>query len=342
MCNINPEKFLRYVMKKYDVYGMGNALVDIEFSVNDAFLNAKNIEKGFMTLVDEERQNTIMEHFNGNGGGKVACGGSAANTVIGLSYFGGKAFYSCKVADDEHGHFYMNDMHAAGVETNIKGVMQKGITGKCLVMVSEDAERTMNTFLGLSETLSEKDLDLDALEASEYLYIEGYLVTSDSARAAVKKAYAHAKAKGVKIALTFSDPAMVKYFKDGLVEMTGEGVDLLFCNKEEAMLWTECESVDAAAEKLKKTAKNFCMTLGSEGALVYDGNQYIKIAPNPVKAVDTTGAGDLFAGSFMYGITNGMSYKEAGDLASIASSKVVGKFGPRLTKNDHDELLKKA
>lgn len=327
-------------MKKYDVYGMGNALVDIEFSVNDGFLSESGIEKGFMTLVDEERQNTIMKHFNGNGGGKVACGGSAANTVIGLSYFGGKAFYSCKVADDELGHFYMNDMHSAGVVTNIDGIMEKGVTGKCLVMVSQDAERTMNTYLGISEFLSENDLDIEALKASEYLYIEGYLVTSDTARAAAIKAYQQAKANGVKVALTFSDPAMVKYFSDGLKSMTGEGVDLLFCNREEAMLWTGCESEEAAAEKLKETAEKFCMTLGSEGALLYDGNDYIKIAPNSVSAVDTTGAGDLFAGSFLYGITNGMSFEQAGSLASLASSKVVSKFGPRLKKEDHEVILK--
>ena len=327
-------------MKKYDVYGMGNALVDIEFSVNDGFLSEKGIEKGFMTLVDEDRQNTIMEHFNGNGGGKVACGGSAANTVIGLAYFGGRAFYSCKVADDEHGHFYMNDMHAAGVETNIHAVMEKGVTGKCLVMVSEDAERTMNTYLGISETLGEKDLDIAALKSSEYLYIEGYLVTSPSARAAAIKAYKDARANGVKVAMTFSDPAMVKYFGDGLKEMAGEGVDLLFCNREEASIWTGCDTVEAAAEALKKTAKNFCMTLGSEGALVFDGNEYIKISPNMVKAVDTTGAGDLFAGSFLYGITNGMSFEQAGKLASLASSRVVSKFGPRLNKDEHNTLLK--
>ncbi len=135
---------------------------------------------------------------------------------------------------------------------------------------------------------------------------------------------------------------MVKYFKDGLKEIIGDGVDLLFCNFEEAMIWTGCETVEETAEQLKKTATNFCMTLGSEGgALVYDGKDYIKIAPNPVKAVDTLGAGDLFAGSFLYGITNGMSFKEAGDLASAASSRVVGKFGPRLTKAEHDELAKR-
>ncbi|PLX69592.1 MAG: adenosine kinase [Denitrovibrio sp.] len=328
-------------MKKYDVYGMGNALVDIEFSVKDNFFSDNEIEKGLMTLVDEERQNSIMKHFNGNGGGKVACGGSAANTVIGLSYFGGKAFYTCKVADDEHGHFYMDDMHSAGVETNIKGVMEEGVTGKCLVMVSDDAERTMNTYLGASETLSEKDLDLEAIKASEYLYIEGYLVTSDIARVAVKKAYVTALENGVKVALTFSDPAMVKYFKDGMKEMVGDGVDLLFCNAEEAMLWTDCDNVNEAAEKLKRTATNFCMTLGSEGALLYDGKEYINIAPNKVTAVDTTGAGDLFAGSFLYGITNGMTFQQAGDLASAASSQVVSKFGPRLTKEEHDELAKK-
>jgi len=328
-------------MKKYDVYGMGNALVDIEFSVKDNFFSDNEIEKGLMTLVDEERQNSIMKHFNGNGGGKVACGGSAANTVIGLSYFGGKAFYTCKVADDEHGHFYMDDMHSAGVATNIKGVMEEGVTGKCLVMVSDDAERTMNTYLGASETLSEKDLDLEAIKASEYLYIEGYLVTSDIARVAVKKAYVTALENGVKVALTFSDPAMVKYFKDGMKEMVGDGVDLLFCNAEEAMLWTDCDNVNEAAEKLKRTATNFCMTLGSEGALLYDGKEYINIAPNKVTAVDTTGAGDLFAGSFLYGITNGMTFQQAGDLASAASSQVVSKFGPRLTKEEHDELAKK-
>jgi len=329
------------IMKKYDVYGMGNALVDIEFSADETFFEKCGIEKGLMTLVDEDRQNTIMKHFNGNGGGKVACGGSGANTVIGLSYFGGSGFYTCKVADDEHGHFYMKDMHGAGVDTNIHNIMKQGVTGKCLVMVSSDAERTMNTYLGVSEHLHETDLDEEALANSEYLYIEGYLVTSDSNRASAIKAYQLAKEKGVKIALTFSDPAMVKYFKDGIAEMTGEGVDLLFCNKEEAELWTGCEGVEETAEKLKETAKQFCLTLGSEGALVYDGNEYIKIAPNPVKAVDTTGAGDLFAGAFLYGITNGMTYRQAGDLASYASAQVVSKFGPRLTKSEHDEILKK-
>lgn len=325
-------------MKKYDVYGIGNALVDIEFSVPDIFLEENGIEKGFMTLVDEQRQKAIIHYFEGIGGGKVACGGSAANTVVGLSRLGGKAFYSCKVADDEYGHLYMNDMHEAGVETNIQTIMKDGITGKCLVMVSGDAERTMNTFLGISEKFNELDIDTEALGASEYLYIEGYLVTSDSARAAAKKAYQAAKAKGTKIALTFSDPAMVKFFKDGLKEMIGDGVDLLFCNKEEGQLWTGCESVDDIAEKLKESAKNFCLTLGSEGALVYNGAECIKIAPHAVKAVDTTGAGDLFAGGFLYGITNGMSYEDAGNLASRASSKVVSRFGPRLNIEEYKSL----
>lgn len=326
-------------MKKYDVYGIGNALVDIEFSVPDVFLVENGIEKGFMTLVDEERQDAVMCYFEGIGGGKVACGGSAANTVVGLSRLGGKAFYSCKVADDEYGHFYMTDVHDAGVSTNIHSIMHEGVTGKCLVMVSEDAERTMNTFLGISEKFGESDLDFNALSASKYLYVEGYLVTSDSARAAAKKAYQAAREKGTKIALTFSDPAMVKFFKDGLKEMVGEGVDLLFCNKEEAQLWTGCETVEDIAEKLKESAKTFCLTLGSEGALVFDGAKCTRIAPNTVKAVDTTGAGDLFAGSFLYGITNGMSFEEAGKLASLASSKVVAKFGPRLSAEEYKSLV---
>jgi fructokinase len=234
----------------------------------------------------------------------------------------------------------MNDMHSAGVDTNIVSSMEKGMTGKCLVMVSKDAERTMNTYLGVSETLSEKDLYLTAIESSEYIYIEGYLVTSDSARDAAVKASSYARSKGVKTAVTFSDPAMVKYFKNGLKEMTGAGVDLLFCNREEASIWCESENTDDIIAGLKKTASQFCMTTGSEGAIVFDGEKLIRIAPNRVQAVDTTGAGDLFAGSFIYGITHGMDFAKAGALASLASSKVVERFGPRLSPEEHKEIFR--
>ncbi|MDH5734750.1 MAG: adenosine kinase, partial [Gammaproteobacteria bacterium] len=224
-------------MKKYHVYGVGNALVDMEFEIEDAFLQTSGIEKGVMTLVDEQRQHELIAHLDAFEG-KKASGGSAANTIIAVNYFGGNAFYSCKVANDELGDFYVNDLLAAGVDTNIGDGRKEGVTGKCLVMVTPDAERTMNTFLGITETFSVDELHQDAIKDSEYLYIEGYLVTSETGRHAAIEARKIAEKFGVKTALTFSDPAMVEYFKSGLAEMLGEGVDLLFCNEAEARSWS--------------------------------------------------------------------------------------------------------
>jgi len=326
-------------MRKYDIYGMGNALVDIEFKVSDAFLEKHDIEKGFMTLVGEKKQTTLVNEFNGGSEGAKACGGSAANTIIGASYFGAKCFYSCKVADDEFGHFYRDDMAAANVDSNLIGTLPKGVTGKCLVMVSPDAERTMNTHLGISETLSEYELDVDALKNSKYFYAEGYSVTSDSARAAVKKAMEIAKEHGVRTSMTFSDPAIVTYFKDGLNELIGNGVDLLFCNKEEAMVWADTSDFETALSALKSIAKTYVVTLGAEGALIFDGNINFTIDTKSVQAVDTTGAGDLFAGAYLYGITNGLNERESGKLACEAASSVVEKVGPRLPKKQCQSLL---
>jgi len=326
--------------KKYDVYGLGNALVDIEFKVDEKFLEDKGIEKGLMTLVDDETQRHIMEEFNSNGGGNMACGGSAANTIIAVSCFGGRAFYSCKVGEDELGDFYLLDLKSAGVDTNNNDHGDDGETGKCLVMVTPDADRTMNTYLGITGDLSENELDFESIKQSEYVYIEGYLVTNDNARKAAVKVREFAKENDVKVALTFSDPAMVKYFKDGMKEMVGDGVDLLFCNKDEAFEWTGAENLEDALVEIKKIAKEFVVTLGSEGSLIYNGEDFIKIKPNMVDALDTTGAGDLYAGAFLYGITNGLGYEKAGELASLGSSEVVAKYGPRLANERYAELAK--
>lgn len=259
--------------KKYHVYGIGNALVDMEFEVHDEFFGKYGIDKGVMTLVDEPRQHRLIAHLDAFAG-KKACGGSAANTIIAVSYFGGKSFYSCKVANDELGDFYIRDLQAAGVDSNLgNGSRKDGITGKCLVMVTPDAERTMNTFLGITETFSVDELHQDALINSEYLYIEGYLVTSDTGRHAAIEARRIAEENGVKTALTFSDPAMVKFFRDGLAGMIGKRVDLLFCNEHEAKTWAGSDSLDEAVAALKKVADTFAITLGGRGALVYDGKQ---------------------------------------------------------------------
>jgi len=325
-------------MKKYHVYGIGNALVDMEFEVDDAFFETYGIDKGLMTLVDEQRQHELMNHLDAFEGRK-ACGGSAANTIMAVSSFGGRGFYSCKVSADELGDFYIDDLKAAGVDTQLGSQREEGITGKCLVMVTPDAERTMNTFLGITETFSRTELDVNALKESEYLYMEGYLVTSPSGRTAAIEAREIAQQSGVKTALTFSDPAMVEFFRDGLGEMLGSGVNLLFCNEMEAKNWAGTDDLAEAVRSLKTVADEFAITLGSKGALVYDGQHEIEISPHPIKALDSNGAGDMFAGAFLYGITHGHSHYEAGNIASLAAARVVSQFGPRLARDEHREIL---
>ncbi len=327
-------------MKKYQLYGIGAALVDTEVEVTDSDLVTLNIEKGLMTLVDEERQHYLQSELGSHlVASKRASGGSAANTIIAASYFGAKTFYSCKVANDENGDFYLNDLKAAGVDSLYAHDRADGITGKCLVMITPDAERTMNTFLGVSETLSIEQVSAEAIQASEYLYIEGYLVTSSTGRAAAIEARKIAEKHGVKTALSLSDPGMVQFFKDGLKEMIGDRVDLIFCNQDEALGWSGLDTIEAACEELKKIANSFAVTKGAEGALLYDGSNYINIAPHKVNAIDTNGAGDMFAGAFLYGITSGQSYQAAGDLASKASATVVSQYGPRLKAPQHKTLL---
>ena len=325
-------------MKKYHVYGVGNALVDMEFEVEDSFFQSNGIDKGVMTLVDEDRQHELLGHLDAFEG-KKASGGSAANTIIATSYFGGKSFYSCKVANDELGDFYVNDLQEAGVDSNVGDGRKDGITGKCLVMITPDAERTMNTYLGITANFSVDELHLSAIKDSEYLYIEGYLVSSDTGRHAAIEARKAAEESGVKTALTFSDPAMVQFFKDGLKEMIGNKVDLLFCNEAEAMSWADTDNLESAIDSLKQVASTFAITRGAEGATLFDGKNLIEISPHDVKAVDSNGAGDMFAGAFLYGITHGHSFYEAGNIASLAAAKVVSQFGPRLAASAHKEIL---
>lgn len=323
----------------YHIYGIGNALVDKEFEVDDAFFNDAGIEKGMMTLIEADQLASMLEILTSRYGlKKRACGGSAANTIIGASYFGANAFYTCNVANDEAGDFYIADMKAAGVDTNMGDDRDEGVTGKCLVMVTPDAERTMNTHLGITSELHQNHINEDALAQSEYAYIEGYLVTSDPSRAAAIQVREMARKHGVKVAMTFSDPAMVQFFKDGVKEMIGDGVDLLFCNEQEAKLYADTDSLDDAIDAIKKVAKTFAITLGSQGALAFDGDTLHTIAPNAVTAVDSNGAGDMFAGAFLYAITHGHDFAAAGRLASAASSKVVSQFGPRLDAEQHEPL----
>jgi sugar/nucleoside kinase (ribokinase family) len=324
--------------KKYDVYGIGNALVDMEFEIEEEFITKAKIAKGLMTLVDEARQHEITSTLHGIAH-KRTSGGSAANTMIAVSEFGGKSFYSCKVANDETGEFYLKDLLENGVETNLcSRTLEAGITGKCIVLITPDSDRTMNTFLGITSNFSTKELVEENLKNSNYLYIEGYLVASPTGKEAMIEAKKIAEANDVKTSICFSDVSMVKFFGDGLKEVIGNGVDLLFCNEAEAYAYTNTENLKEAANEIKKIAKTFAITLGPKGALVYDGKDEILVPTLKVDAIDTNGAGDLFAGVMLYGINNGMTYEEAAKLGCYASARLVTQFGARLQKGQASEI----
>ncbi len=325
---------------KYDVYAIGNAVVDYVTETSDQFLNEHSIEKSVMTLVDEDRQMSVLAGID-SGVTKKEGGGSAANTVVAASMLGGKCFYSCKVANDGDGHFFLKELSDIGIDTNLsKKELESGVTGKVLIMVTPDSERTMNTFLGISSEFGTKQLDFDALSSSRYLFIEGYLVASETGRQAMKEAKKFAEENGVKVSLTFSDPSMVKYFREEMEDVVGASVDLLFCNEEEALLFTKTDNLVDARKELRKVAKKFVITQGRNGSLIFDGDTFINIEPYEVTAVDSNGAGDMFSGAFLYAITNGHTFASAGKLASKASSDVVSKYGPRLTFSKLQEIKK--
>jgi len=328
-------------MTRYSLYGLGNALVDIECEVSLDLLQKLGVDKGVMTLLEEETQDKILAMLADHPL-KRGCGGSAANTVIAFSQLGGKAFYSCKVANDEAGKFYLEDLIQCGVDNNLQHqALTDGVTGKCLVFVTPDADRTMNTFLGITATFSEAELMPEAIAAAEYTYIEGYLVTGPQAKAAAVKARELAQAAGKKEAFTLSDVNMAKFFKDGLLEIIGPGIDLLFANESEAFTMADTEDLGTAVDYLKSLSKCFALTRGPAGSLIFDGEQLLEIDPVPVKAIDTVGAGDMYAGALLYGLTHGMGFTEAGNLASLASAQLVTNLGPRMETSAMQVLLAK-
>lgn len=316
-------------MKQFQVYGIGNALVDIDIEIDRSTLEKFNIAKGVMTLIDEETHHRLLKELHGIEHLK-SCGGSAANTLFTMQQMGAKTFYSCKIGADEAGDFFYRDLIAQGIHTNLHERPREGVTGKCIVLVTPDADRTMNTFLGATAKFSKEQLCENALKSAEYLYIEGYLVAQPKACEAAVLARELAQKHQVKTALSLSDPNMVTYFKKGLTDIIGDQVDILFCNEREALLFTETSELAAAKEKLKNYARTFIITMGGAGAYIYNGQEFLHVPAYKVSVIDTVGAGDVFAGVFLYGITHGYSYFDAADLANYAASKVVSKFGPRL------------
>ena len=214
-----------------------------------------------------------------------------------------------------------------------------GVTGKCLVFVTPDTDRTMNTYLGVSAELDSDDIDVEAVKGSDTIYIEGYLASAANTRDAAIEARRIAEAQGNRTSITLSDPNMVRFFRDSLEAMIGDKVDLLFANEDEALELAAVDSLDAAVEFFKQRARSFAITRGKRGSLLYDGESLIEVQPTVVKAVDSVGAGDMFAGAFLYGLTEGMSYAQAGELASRAAARLVTEFGPRLDASETRAVL---
>lgn len=326
-------------MKKYAAYAIGAALVDTELEVNDEQLAAMRVEKGMMTLVDQSRQAELLEHLSDHMvRASHASGGSAGNSMIATALFGAPTFMSCKVAEDSDGDIYLADLVASGVAHSLDGKRGGGTTGKCIVLITPDAERSLNTYLGVSETLSVDEVDPEAIADSEWVYLEGYLVTSPTGHAAAVKTREIAEANGVKTSVSFSDPGMVTHFRDNMASLMGERVNLVFCNEVEALEWGQTESLDSAIEAIKAVADSFVITLGAQGAITFDGERLERVPAHKVDAINTNGAGDMFAGAFLYALSRGENYRRAAEFAVRAAGEVVKYFGPRLSAEGYRQL----
>ena len=311
----------------FDVYGVGNSLVDIQAHVSDGVLGEVGFQKGIMTLVNTEIQQRVLGHLHGAAVTRCA-GGSAANTVMGVADFGGSAAYAGKVGRDELGEFFLDDMRTVGTIIDVPATDLP--TGTCVILITPDAQRTMLTSLGASATLGPDDIDEQHVRNSQYVYIEGYLFGGEPTRSAAYRAIELAKQHGTKVAFTVSDPFLIQHHRDEFWKLIEGPVDLLFCNLEEAQALTGQTDAIECAHAIHQHAENVALTMSADGSILMHAGEVIPIEGVPVQPVDTTGAGDMYAAGILYGITNGLTWKQSGRLASHAASRIVGQLGARL------------
>lgn len=311
----------------YDVFGVGNAIMDLQVQCDDAFLEANGIEKGIMTLTEPDRQqailNALSEHTI-----NYCSGGSAANTIVGIADMGGKSAYAGKTGSDDFGQRYVDEMRELGVAIEVPA--SEGASGTCVVLITPDAQRTMLTHLGVSASISADDISGEEISKAKYLYVEGYLFAGDSTKAAAYRAIELAKQHGVKVALTVSDPFLIDICRDEFQDLIEGPVDLLFCNEVEAKSLTGHDDPIDAAQEIHKHCENVALTLGKNGSILMHEGEVIAIEGVEVSAIDTTGAGDMYAAGILYGITNGLTWKQAGHLGSHAAGRIVAQLGARL------------
>lgn len=328
---------------KFGVVAVGNALVDVITHTSEEFIQEQrekhSMEKGAMTLINEAR---AVELYADMGPGVETSGGSAANTMAGFASFGGRGGFIGKVAEDQLGKIFQHDIRAQGLEFTTQPLAIGAQTGRCLILVTPDAERTMNTFLGASVELNEGDVDQDLIASAKVTYLEGYLFDRDQAKKAFYKAAEYAHAAGHRVALTLSDPFCVDRHRHDFIQLVQNHVDILFANEDEIKSLFMQENFDDAVSAIGDQVEIAAITRSAKGAVIIHKGEKIEVAAEPVaNVVDTTGAGDQFAAGFLYGFTEGMSMAECGRLGAIAAAEVISHIGPR-PEIELASLLKKA
>jgi len=310
-----------------DVVGMGNALVDVLTHESDAFVRRQGLEKGTMHLVDEDRARELYEAM---GPGIEISGGSAANTVVGVASFGGRAQYVGKVRNDQLGEVFAHDLRSTGVGYDVPLATSGPPTGRCLILITPDAQRTMNTFLGASVGLTPSDVDPSVIARGRILYLEGYLFDPPAAQEAFRAAARAAHAAGRKVSLTLSDPFCVERHRDAFLDLVERHVDILFANETEVRALYRAAEFDDALQQVRRCCEVAALTRGPQGSVIVAGDEVHVIDAHRVShLVDTTGAGDLYASGFLFGLSRGLDLASCGRLGSLAAAEVISHVGAR-------------
>jgi sugar/nucleoside kinase (ribokinase family) len=309
-----------------DVLGIGNALVDVLSPEPDSVLEALGLTKGTMDLVDEPR---MAEVYAAMGSGTEVSGGSAANTIVGVASFGGRGHYIGRVRDDQLGRVYVHDITAVGVGYTTPLAPDGPATGCCLILVSPDGERTMNTFLGASALLGPDDIDPAIIERARVVYLEGYLFDRPEAQAAFRAAASIAHGAGREVALTLSDLFCVERHRAAFRELVDHHVDVLFANTAEILALYEVDDFDAAIEAVRRDCPLAVLTRSELGAAIVTPDEVVEVPAKPVNVVDTTGAGDLYAAGFLFGRSRGLGLADCGRLGAIGAAEIISHLGPR-------------
>jgi sugar/nucleoside kinase (ribokinase family) len=309
-----------------DVVGIGNALVDVLSHETDEFVAAHGLVKSAMTLIETDRAEQL---YAAMGPGIEMSGGSVANTIAGVASFGGRSAYMGRIYDDQLGAVFAHDLRAQGVTFHNKPVTEGPPTGRCLIVVTPDAHRTMNTYLGASALFGPTDVDAALVREAKVTFLEGYLFDRPESMDAYWTASKIATDAGRKVALTLSDLFCVQRHHDDFLPLVRERVDILFANESEACALWGCDDVGTAIEKARAEVGITCLTLGPKGSVIVTGDETHVVPAHPVEVVDTTGAGDLYAAGFLYGYTAGLPLPESGRLGSLAASEVISHIGAR-------------